>query len=100
MSGIMGGLINSARGEAGWRLAFPAGLFAAPPAYGGFGGVLPKVTVNAPLWLVTIAGLIVGFGARLGAGCRIGTASAGSGVARHGPSTRRPLFMATAILRV
>ena len=77
ISGILGGLIHPTRSETGWRLAFLAGLFVAPLVHVAFGGALPAVTLNAPLWLLIVAGLIVGFGTRLGAGCTSGTGSAG-----------------------
>jgi len=72
ISGILGGLLHPARSEIGWRLAFLAGLFVAPLAYVAFGGALPPVELNASLPLLIVAGLIVGFGTRLGAGCTSG----------------------------
>jgi uncharacterized protein len=100
ISGILGGLINPARSEVGWRLAFLAGLFVAPLVYAAFGGILPTVVLNAPPWLLVIAGLIVGFGTRLGVGC-----TSGHGVCGIGRGSPRSLaatvtFMATAILTV
>src|SRR5512145_770934 len=65
VSGILGGLIKAARRELGWRLAFLAGLFAAPMVYVALGGSLPEVRLNAALWISIVAGLLVGFGTRL-----------------------------------
>jgi uncharacterized membrane protein YedE/YeeE len=100
ISGILGGLIHPARGEIGWRLAFLAGLFIAPPVYVGFGGTLPTVTLNAPLWLLIVAGLLVGFGTRLGAGCTSGHGVCGVGRGSPRSLVATATFMATAILTV
>ena len=72
-----GGLIHPARSETGWRLAFLAGLFVAPLVHVAFGGTLPAVTLNAPLWLLIVAGLIVGLEPASGRAARAGTGSAG-----------------------
>lgn len=100
ISGILGGLIAPARSEVGWRLAFLAGLFVAPLVYIGFAGVLPTVTLHAPLWLLMIAGLIVGFGSRLGAGCTSGHGVCGIGRGSPRSLVATATFMATAILTV
>jgi uncharacterized membrane protein YedE/YeeE len=100
ISGILGGLINPARSEIGWRAAFLAGLFAAPLVYVAFGGVLPAVMLNAPLWLLIVAGLIVGFGTRLGAGCTSGHGVCGIGRGSPRSLAATAVFMATALLTV
>jgi uncharacterized membrane protein YedE/YeeE len=71
ISGILGGLFTPGREGRGWRLQFLAGL--------GVGGLLllalhPAVFASAPrsLPLLAGAGLLVGFGARLGGGCTSG----------------------------
>ena len=100
ISGILGGLLASPSRETGWRAAFVAGLVVAPLAYAGLGGSLPPVTVGASIPLLILAGLLVGFGARLGAGC-----TSGHGVCGIGRGSPRSLaatgtFMAVAILTV
>ena len=100
ISGILGGLLQPARGEIGWRLAFLAGLFIAPLVYGAFGGVLPAVTSTAPIWLLIIAGLIVGFGTRLGVGCTSGHGVCGIGRGSPRSLVATATFMVTAILTV
>ena len=100
ISGILGGLlVPPARGTA-WRAAFVAGLVLAPVAYSGLGGDLPPVTIGASFPLLVVAGLLVGFGARLGSGC-----TSGHGVCGIGRGSPRSLaatgtFMAVAILTV
>jgi hypothetical protein len=70
ISGIMGGVLNPRKGETVWRVAFLAGLIAAPMLYALVATV--EITVAAPLPLLAAAGLIVGFGTRLGSGCTSG----------------------------
>lgn len=71
-SGLLGGLIDgSGRANAGERLAFIAALIAVPAllARAGIGG--PAVPV-AGLGVMALAGLLVGFGTRMGNGCTSG----------------------------
>ncbi|CAO4156901.1 YeeE/YedE family protein [Methylorubrum extorquens] len=98
ISGILGGLLAPPSRETGWRAAFLAGLVLTPLVYAGLGGSLPPVTVDASFPLLVVAGLLVGFGARLGAGC-----TSGHGVCGIGRGSPRSLaatgtFMAVAIL--
>ncbi|WP_345821810.1 YeeE/YedE family protein [Methylobacterium fujisawaense] len=100
ISGILGGLLAPPSRETGWRAAFVAGLVLAPFAYAGLSGRLPPVTVGASFPLLILAGLLVGFGARLGAGC-----TSGHGVCGLGRGSPRSLaatgtFMAIAVLTV
>ena len=71
VSGILGGLLRPARGDIGWRVAFVAGLLAAPLAYRAF-APLPAVQLDAGYGQLVLAGLIVGLGTRYGAGCTSG----------------------------
>ena len=100
VSGILGGLLARPSRETAWRAAFVAGLVLAPFAYAGLGGRLPPVTVGASFPLLILAGLLVGFGARLGGGC-----TSGHGVCGLGRGSPRSLaatgtFMAVAVLTV
>ena len=73
ISGIWGTLLRGG-GEPGgrtWRLAFVAGMLVA----GIGGGLLRPDAIDAspaPLVVVAVAGLLVGFGTRLGGGCTSG----------------------------
>lgn len=72
ISGIFGGLLRPTAGEVGWRSFFVAGLLA--------GGVVTLLmmpeqmafTLERPTWALVGAGLMVGFGTRLGSGCTSG----------------------------
>jgi uncharacterized membrane protein YedE/YeeE len=100
ISGIVGGLMRPARGEIVWRLAFIAGLLLAPLAWAAAGGGLPRIVVGAPAWLVVAAGLLVGFGSRLGSGCTSGHGVCGIGRASPRSLIATAVFMATAIATV
>ena len=72
ISGIVGGLLTPRPGDIGWRLAFVGGLVLA-----GLGALvlapeLMAVQVDRSPAAVVVAGLLVGFGTRLGNGCTSG----------------------------
>lgn len=71
ISGILGGLVKPQAGDAGWRIAFVAGLIAAPVVWRLF-APLPVPNVEAGLPVLVIAGLLVGWGTRYGSGCTSG----------------------------
>ena len=71
ISGIVGGLLQWQPGDRGWRVAFLVGMLLAPLAYLAVTG-LPEIRIEAGLPLLVAAGMIVGFGTRLGAGCTSG----------------------------
>ena len=71
ISGILGGLLRSRKGEIGWRLAFVIGLIAAPLVYQIF-ALLPVSRIVASESTLIIAGLLVGLGTRYGSGCTSG----------------------------
>lgn len=89
ISGIFGGLLRSR--DRGWRIAFIAGLIAAPLLATLAGRPLPVLAMPANLVVVALGGLFVGIGTRLGGGCTSGHGVCG--VARL--STRS--ILATAI---
>jgi uncharacterized protein len=71
ISGILGGLGSSGAGDRAWRVAFLAGMLGGglvalawmPTAFG---------TAPASLPVLVLAGLLVGFGTRMGSGCTSG----------------------------
>ena len=70
VSGILRGALHASGGR-GDRLAFLGGLVLA----GGlatFSGHAPTATLNRPLGLMLLAGVLVGFGTRVGGGCTSG----------------------------
>ena len=100
ISGILGGVAYPARNEIGWRLAFLAGLIVAPLLYAAFGGALPPVELTASIGVLIVAGLLVGFGTRLGAGCTSGHGVCGIGRGSPRSLVATAVFMITAIFTV
>lgn len=90
ISGIASGLLTGA-GDRGWRIAFLIGVVAAPWLLVLLRGesVIGAPVVSWP-WMVA-AGLLVGFGTRLGGGC-----TSGHGVCGVARLSRRSL-LATAL---
>lgn len=77
ISGILGGLLVQQKGSPkgaggrGWRAAFLGGLLLGVAGYWAAAGGIP-VRIEASLPVLAVAGLLVGFGTRLGAGCTSG----------------------------
>lgn len=71
ISGIVGGLLRPVRGDVAWRLAFVAGLVAAPMAYAAF-AQWPQPQIDAGYVALVAAGLLVGVGTRYASGCTSG----------------------------
>ena len=79
VSGIFGGMLFQKGNERAWKLSFIAGLIT--------GGILLNIlnaeifenTSGRGLFIVTIAGLLVGIGTRVGGGCTSGHGVCGIG---------------------
>jgi uncharacterized membrane protein YedE/YeeE len=69
VSGIVGNLFNGKQGA--WHWAFVIGLLLSPTLY-RFIGTLPAVQFELHWLIYPVAGLLVGFGSRLGSGCTSG----------------------------
>jgi len=82
VSGILGGLMRPQAGDISWRVAFVAGLVAAPLAW-DLVAALPEIRVDASYTTLAAAGLLVGVGTRYGGGCTSGHGVCG--VARMSP---------------
>lgn len=100
ISGIFSGLLNMRGEDKGWRIAFLAGLILAPVIAGlvGYGMSPPSLPSN---WtVIVVAGLLVGFGTRLGGGCTSGHGICG--IAQLSPRSvaATVVFMMTAIATV
>ncbi len=71
ISGILGGLLTPTKNDTWWRIAFIAGLMMAPWIYRLFAS-LPEIQITTNYPILVLAGLLVGFGTRLGSGCTSG----------------------------
>jgi hypothetical protein len=83
ISGIFGGLIGWNVPDRDWRMAFIAGLILAPLSGTLVGYALAEPQMPASWAVIVMAGLLVGFGTRLGGGCTSGHGICG--VARLSP---------------
>ena len=74
ISGIVGGLLPPRAGDRGWRIAFLAGMAAAPLVYLWLAPteMIQAPRIDAGYALSGVAGLLVGFGTRYGSGCTSG----------------------------
>ena len=99
VSGILGGLVRPQAGDVSWRIAFVAGLIAAPLAWGLL-AALPEIRVGASVPVLAAAGLLVGIGTRYGGGCTSGHGVCG--VSRMSPRSIAATlaFMATGFATV
>ncbi|CAN7558147.1 YeeE/YedE family protein [Rhizobacter sp. LjRoot28] len=71
VSGVLGGLLRPAHRDIAWRVAFIAGLVAAPLLFQLF-NALPAARIEAGNGMLVLAGLLVGIGTRYGSGCTSG----------------------------
>ena len=100
ISGILGGLITfNSTSERLWRGAFIIGLMCGAALYGWLRGGLP-LQLQAGNSILLLAGLLVGFGTRLGSGCTSGHGICG--LARRSPRSlaATTTFIACGILTV
>ena len=100
ISGILGGALAGSVADTAWRLAFLAGLIAAPILMIGVGRSVPKPQMPAGWLVVVAAGLLVGFGARLGGGCTSGHGVCGIARLSARSIAATLIFMASAIVVV
>jgi uncharacterized membrane protein YedE/YeeE len=104
VSGIVAGILAPLRGEGradlSWRIAFVAGLIAAPLIASGVRGEFVSVSMPHPLWMMALGGLFVGYGTRLGSGCTSGHGVCGVARLSKRSFVATGMFMATAIATV
>jgi uncharacterized membrane protein YedE/YeeE len=100
VSGIFGGLLVLRPADQAWRIAFVAGLIAAPLVAALAGVPLPRPPMTSNMALIVAGGLLVGFGSRMGSGCTSGHGVCG--FARLSPRSMAAtcIFMGTAIITV
>lgn len=99
ISGILGGAFSTRGSERWWRGAFIFGLIAGAALYSLLVGPL-RINPVASAPTLVLAGLLVGFGTRLGSGCTSGHGVCG--LARRSPRSliATATFIGFAILTV
>ncbi len=100
ISGILGGLLQKVNSDTVWRLAFLLGMPAGVWLTTLLRGTPLTIELNASPLLLIIAGVLVGFGTRLGSGCTSGHGVCG--LARLSPRSLAATgtFMAVAAITV
>jgi len=98
ISGIVGGMLVGDRSEFPWRAAFVAGLLVGGAAAAVMTPDFLAMTLDRSTPALAAAGLLVGFGSRLGSGC-----TSGHGICGIARGSRRSLtatltFMTTGAL--
>ena len=100
ISGIVAGLFQRDLREVAWRAAFVVGVVLAPLLYGVLFGRLTTVTFDVSTGVIVVAGLLVGFGTRLGSGCTSGHGICGLSRASPRSLVATAVFMVTAIVTI
>ena len=100
ISGIFGGCLSLGINDKGWRIAFIAGLMLAPLIAGWIGYAMPSPQMPASWAVVIAAGLLVGFGTRLGGGCTSGHGICGIARLSGRSMTATAIFMFMAVVVV
>ena len=100
VSGILGGLLQAKAADAPWRIAFIAGLIAAPLVAALAGAPLPRPAMTSSLVLLSAGGLLVGFGSRMGNGCTSGHGVCGFARLSARSITATIIFMIAAVATV
>jgi len=100
ISGIVGGILFPVKGDSLWRVVFVAGLLG--------GGLIYVLLSNKPLpfepqatpLVMILAGLLVGWGTRMGSGCTSGHGICGIARISRRSFAATLVFMLTAIVTV
>lgn len=72
ISGIFSGLLRPTAGDLAWRVAFLGGLLSGGMLLGLFAPETIAPSVHRGLAVTVLAGVLVGFGVRMGNGCTSG----------------------------
>jgi uncharacterized membrane protein YedE/YeeE len=100
ISGIFGGLLDSRSEDKIWRIAFIAGLILAPLIAGLIGFAMPSPKLPGSWTVIIAAGILVGFGTRLGGGCTSGHGICGVARLSVRSISATVIFMLSAIATV
>jgi len=100
ISGIFAGCLDFGATDKSWRVAFVFGLVLAPLVGGLVGYPIPSPEMPDSWSVIIAAGLLVGFGTRLGGGCTSGHGVCGMARLSMRSIVATAIFMATAIVVV
>ncbi len=100
ISGILNAFINPREPESGWRGLFLLGLILGTGAYIWTQPGAAPAPAELPLWVLALAGVLVGFGTRMGSGCTSGHGVCGLGRFSMRSLVATLIFMATGVATV
>ena len=102
ISGVAGRILRRNPGDTAWRVVFLVSLIcgAGIALFLGVGWQKFSVPAGRSLAVFAIAGLLVGFGTRMGGGCTSGHGVCGMGSGARDAMLYTAVFMATAIITV
>lgn len=72
ISGIVGTALERPNNDTLWRIVFITGLISSAVIFAPFVDIARTVPTETNIWLIVLAGLLVGYGTRLGSGCTSG----------------------------
>ena len=100
ISGVFGRLLVPARPDKTWRTVFLFGLIGGAGLSFALWQGAALFRPMRPIFVMAIAGLLVGFGTRLGGGCTSGHGVCGVGMGAKDSIAATLIFVATAMLTV
>ena len=100
VSGVFGRLLVPATPDKGWRAVFLLGLIGGAALSLALWQSAAIYRPMRPLGVMAVAGLLVGFGTRLGGGCTSGHGVCGVGMGAKDSIAATLIFVATAMVTV
>jgi len=100
ISDIVGGLLSPPFSDSMWRVMFIVGLWLGAVAFVAARGAPLALAFQASVPAMAVAGLLVGFGTRMGAGCTSGHGICGIARFSKRSIVATLVFMATAMVTV
>jgi len=100
ISGVFGRLLVSATPDKVWRLVFLIGLIGGAAWSFSLWDSAALFRPMRPLWVMAMAGLLVGFGTRLGGGCTSGHGVCGVGMGAKDSIAATLIFVTVAMVTV
>lgn len=92
ISGVIAGVLTPKKNESSWRAAFLVGMILSLVIVMPFGFSLPDIS-GENILLVSLAGILVGFGTRLGNGC-----TSGHGIIGLGRLSKRSIYATSSFM--
>lgn len=100
ISGMFSRILRPQKGDTAWRLVFFAGLLAGAAAAFAWVSSASLYRPVGPLAGIIVAGVLVGFGTRLGRGCTSGHGVCGIGLGSKSAVVATMIFMGAAMVTV